>query len=250
MSQMVAVQDFLKADPENADFLKIQAELEEGLAAATEALEPLLANLAALEAKLPKAPEPVVPKFDREKHPVLKKAVEKTEVAKAVVLKPGDICEALWRHDKLWYKAKILSMLGSASDPKYHVRFLDYDETVTVDRDAVRPLQSKRKHEAEPTLAPTPASHNTPVTSTPHVISGPVSVNPNAQVVKQNPPSEVMEPKKRHKIPNKKALEKGVNSWKDWNSKGVGKKLSQKESMFRSGTTVNSRGEESYPTSH
>ena len=49
--------------------------------------------------------------------------------------------------------------------------------------------------------------------------------------------------KKKRKIPNKKQLEKGVANWKNWSSKGVGKKTFQKPSMFRTGDNVNSRGE-------
>ncbi|KAF2676057.1 hypothetical protein K458DRAFT_322856 [Lentithecium fluviatile CBS 122367] len=232
----------LEADPDNDEIRAALADVEEGLATVDASLEPLRAQLDALEAKLPTAPKPVVPKFDPEKHPLLKKTLEKAEVTKPVVLNTGDVCEAQWPADKQWYKAKIKTILGAASAPKYHVLFIDYGDTMTVDSYAVRPIQGKRKREGESNhaLATSAASQVTPVTSTPHVISGPASVNPNAQAAKQDHPSDAPEPKKR-KIPNKKALEKGVASWKNWNSKGVGKKISQKESMFRSGTTVNSR---------
>jgi survival-of-motor-neuron-related-splicing factor 30 len=224
------------ADAPCAEFQEMVDALEEGLAGANATLAPLLENLAMLQAKLPQAPEPVMPKFDPEKHPLLKKTLEKTEVAEPVVLNTGDMCEAYWREDRTWYKAKILSILGSASAPKYQVRYVDYDNTATLDRDGVRPLQQYKRKRDEP--APAPAA---PVTSTPHVISGPASINPKAQAAKQEVAPEVPAQKKR-KVPNQKALDKTVNNWKNWNSKGVGKKLSQKESMFRSGTSVDSRG--------
>jgi len=232
-------------DAPSAEFEETVAMLEEGLAEANASLAPLVDHLATLQAQLPQAAEPVVPKFDPEKHPLLKKTLEKTEVVQPVVLGTGDMCEAYWREDRQWFKAKILSILGSASAPKYQVRYIDYGNTATLDRDALRPLQtaqSKRKRE-EPT--PAAAAPTAPVTSTPHVISGPASINPQAQVAKQDVAPEDPTQKKR-KVPNKKALEKTVNNWKNWNSKGVGKKLAQKDSMFRSGTTVDSRGESSH----
>lgn len=237
------LQAIIEAQPNNQEVRVLLPELEAGLAAADATLKPLLEQLAALQAKLPQEPEPAAPKFDPEKHPLLKKTLEKPEPAQPVVFNAGDTCEAQWT-DKAWYKAKIQTILGSASNPKYHVRFLEYDDTMTLDRDRIRPLQSKRKREPEAAPAPAavPAPQTAAVTSTPHVISGPASVNPNAQAAKIELPTENGDMKKR-KIPNKKQLEKGVSNWKNWNSKGVGKKLSQKESMFRTGTTVNSRGD-------
>ena len=237
----------MQADAPSEEFEGFVATCEEGLAEADALLAPLVENLASLKAKLPQAPEPVAPKFDPEKHPLLKKAVEKTETVQPIVLNTGDICEAYWREDKSWYKAKILSILGSASAPKYQVRYIEYDNTETVDRDAVRPLQSfqnkKKREEATSAAAPITAT-----TSSPHVISAPASINPKAQPAKQEAAAEPVVTKKR-KVPNQKALDKTVNNWKNWSSKGVGKKLAQKDSMFRSGTTVDSRGKCADPCS-
>jgi survival of motor neuron-related-splicing factor 30 len=54
--------------------------------------------------------------------------------------------------DRSWYKAKIQSVLGSASAPKYLVRFIEYDDSITVDRNAERALPNKRKRDASPAL--------------------------------------------------------------------------------------------------
>lgn len=218
----------------NPEFEAMKVDCENGIATQNATLAPLHAKLAALQAKLPKAPEP---KFDPEKHPLLRKATEKNEPVKAVVFNTGDICEALWS-DKQWYKAKIQTILGAASAPKYHVKFVEYDESMTVDRDAIRPLMSKRKREAEAAPAPPPSAVS--ATNSPHVISGPASINPDAQRAKQESEEKVI-PNKRT-IGSTKALGNRVSNWKDWNSKGVGKKIAKKESMFRSGTTVDSRG--------
>jgi survival-of-motor-neuron-related-splicing factor 30 len=108
---------------------------------------------------------------------------------------------------------------------------------MTVDRNAIRPLMNKRKREAE---APPPPPSAVSATNSPHVISGPASINPNAQRANQESEEKVI-PNKRT-IGSTKALGNRVSNWKDWNSKGVGKKIAKKESMFRSGTTVDSRG--------
>lgn len=192
-------------------------------------------ELADLEAQLPQAPQPAAPKFDPEKHPLLRKTVEKQEPEKPVTFTPGDMVEAQWT-DRSWYKAKVQSVLGSASAPKYLVRFIEYEDSITVDRNAVRPLPSKRKREPEP-AAPSPAL---PVTSTPHVISGPASVNPQAQMAKKNVAGEEeMKPKSR--LANKGQLKKRQTNWKDFQAK-VSKKGPKKESMFRTSTEAGSRG--------
>ncbi|KAL1801725.1 hypothetical protein ACET3X_002067 [Alternaria dauci] len=183
-------------------------------------LERLRPELAALEAQLPQAPaEPAGPKFDPEKHPVLRKAMEKQEPEKAVSFSIGDICEAQWT-DRSWYKAKIQSILGSVSAPKYLVRFIEYDDTLTVDRTAVRPLANKRKREAEPASVAAPPA---PVVSSAHVISGPASMNPNAHTGKNA------------------VLEKRQSNWADFQSKGAKKGVVKKESMFRTSTDAGSR---------
>ncbi|PVH99524.1 hypothetical protein DM02DRAFT_614950 [Periconia macrospinosa] len=216
------------------EVLEIKPECESNIADLNAKLEPLYKERDAMQAKLPEAPKPAAPKFDVEKHPVLKKMVEKADAEADVPAKfdTGDIVEAQWA-DKQFYKAKIQTILGSKSAPKYHIKFLDYDESMTVDRESLRAIPIKRKREPEEPAVP--------VTSTPQVISGPVSVNPEAKKAKgEASPADTVMPRRRN-IPNKKTLEKGVNNWKSWSSKGVGKKIAQKDSMFRSGTHEGSR---------
>lgn len=217
----------------DSDHAAMIADCESEIAKLAAELLPLREKLAALQAQLPQAPEP---KFDPEKHPLLKKATEKNEPAKPIVFNTGDMCEAMW-NDRLWYKAKIQTILGAASAPKYLVKFIEYDDIMTLNRDSIRPFVGKRKREAEAASPSVPAAVST---SSPHVISGPASINPDAQRAKQEPEEKTV-PKKRT-IGSTKALGDRVSNWKDWNSKGVGKKFAKKESMFRSGTTVDSRG--------
>jgi survival-of-motor-neuron-related-splicing factor 30 len=194
----------------------------------------LRSELTTLEDQLPQTAQPAAPKFDMEKHPLLRKTVEKQEPEKQVSFSTGDMVEAQWS-DRSWYKAKIQSVLGSASAPKYMVRFIEYEDSMTVDFNAVRPLPSKRKRDPEPVAAPSPA---VPVTSTPHVISGPASVNPNAQVPKKN---NTGEEEAKSRIANKGQLKKRQNTWQDFQAK-TSKKMPKKESMFRTSTEAGSRG--------
>jgi len=201
-------------------------------------LEVLRSELAALEAQLPEdAAEPAGPKFDIEKHPVLRKTMEKQEPEKAIVLNIGDICEAQWT-DRSWYKAKIQSKLGAASAPKYLVRFIEYDDTLTVDGSAVRPLPNKRKRDAEPAFAATPSA---PVVSSAHVISGAASMNPSAQAAKSAGAAQDGEERKASRIANKGILKKRQSNWADFQNKGKKKGVVKKESMFRTSTEAGSR---------
>jgi survival-of-motor-neuron-related-splicing factor 30 len=214
----------------------LMEEMEQDIARHEAALARLRPELIALEAQLPQTSQPAAPKFDPEKHPLLRKTVEKQEPEKPVSFTPGDVVEAQWT-DRSWYKAKIQSVLGSTSAPKYLVRFIEYEDSLTVDRNAVRPLPSKRKRDPEPVAAPSPAL---PVTSTPHVISGPASVNPNAQIPKKNNAGEE-EVKPKSRIANKGQLKKRQNTWQDFQAK-TSKKMPKKESMFRTSTEAGSRG--------
>ncbi|KAG9388485.1 TUDOR multi-domain protein [Pyrenophora tritici-repentis] len=223
---------------ESEDMKAMRVEMLESIAAHDARLKKLRPELAALEAELPQAPaEPAGPKFDPEKHPLLRKTMEKVEPEKVVVFNIGDICEAQWT-DRSWYKAKIQSILGSVSAPKYLVRFIEYDDTLTVDRSAVRALPTKRKREAEPASAPAPS---TPVTSTLHVISGPASMNPNAQAAKNAGAADDGETKKASRVPNKGTLKKRMSAWNDFQNKATKKGIAKKESMFRTSTAAGSR---------
>jgi survival-of-motor-neuron-related-splicing factor 30 len=215
----------------------LRTEITASLAGIDATLRRLRAELTALEAQLPHTAEPAGPKFDPEKHPLLRKAAEKQEPEKAVVFSTGDVVEAQWT-DRSWYKAKIQSILGSVSAPKYLVKFLEYDESLTVDRTAVRPLANKRKRDTEPASAPAPS---TPVTSTPHVISGPASMNPNAQVAMNKAGGDDLE-KKPSRIANKQTLKKRQTTWQTFTAKGAKKGIVKKDSMFRTSTEAGSRG--------
>jgi survival-of-motor-neuron-related-splicing factor 30 len=235
-SQLPAIEGLIEQQGETAEIAAMRTEIVSKVAEIDATLDRLRCELAALEDELPQTAEPAGPKFDPEKHPLLRKTMEKQEPEKALAFSTGDIVEAQWT-DRSWYKAKIQSILGSVSAPKYLVKFIEYDDTLTVDRTAVRPLPNKRKREAEPVSAPAPS---TPVTSTPHVISGPASINPNAQAAKNNAASDDLE-RKPSRIANKQTLKKRMGTWQDFNNKAAKKGIVKKDSMFRTSTEAGSR---------
>lgn len=235
-AQLEEADGIIESTGDSEEMQALRAECTDNVTKLDADLDRLRSELAALEAQLPHTTEPSGPKFDPEKHPLLRKNMEKQEPEKAVVFNTGDMCEAQWT-DRSWYKAKIQSILGSVSAPKYLVRFIEYDDTMTVDRTAVRPLANKRKREPEPASVPAPSA---PVTSTPHVISGPASVNPNAQVA-MNTVADDLEGKKGSRLPNKGTLKKRQSNWADWQNKGTKKGIVKKESMFRTSTEAGSR---------
>ncbi|KAF1936280.1 hypothetical protein EJ02DRAFT_438650 [Clathrospora elynae] len=237
VDQIAEIEKLIEGGADQEEMKGMRVEIDESIAKLDVILNRLRPELAALEAQLPQSAEPAGPKFDPEKHPLLRKTMEKQEPEKAVVFSTGDMCEAQWT-DRSWYKAKIQSILGSVSAPKYLVRFIEYDDTLTVDRSAVRPLPSKRKREAEAVSAPLPSA---PVTSTPHVISGPASMNPNAPASKNTAATDDMEGKKPSRVPNKGTLKKRQSAWTDFQTKVSKKGIAKKESMFRTSTEAGSR---------
>jgi survival-of-motor-neuron-related-splicing factor 30 len=241
-SQLPQIDALIEQQGASAEITQMRNEIVSTIAGIDAKLDRLRSELAALETELPQAAEPAGPKFDPEKHPLLRKTAEKQEPDKAVAFSTGDIVEAQWT-DRSWYKAKIQSILGSVSAPKYLVKFIEYDDTLTVDHSAVRPLLNKRKRDAEPVAAPAPL---TPVTSTPHVISGPASMNPNIQTAKKNAAADDME-KKPSRIANKQILKKRQSTWQDFSGKMDKKGIVKKDSMFRTSTEAGSRGGHSTP---
>jgi survival-of-motor-neuron-related-splicing factor 30 len=222
-------------------FEEMEQEIKTNIALQEAALPPLRTELAKLEAELPQTAQPATPKFDPAKHPLLRKTAEKQEPDKPVTFTPGDMVEAQWT-DRGWYKAKVQSVLGSLAAPKYLVLFPEYGDSLTVDRNAVRPLPSKRK-QPEVAAVPSPAL---PVTSTPHVISGPASVNPSAHAVRKNAADDDEEVKPKSRVPNKGQLNKRKSAWQDFQAK-TSKKIPKKDSMFRTSTEHGSRGEYMFP---
>lgn len=235
--QLEELQLLIEAQGETEEHILMRDEMHGEVAKEDKQINKLRTEVTRLEEQLPQASKPDTPKFDPEKHPLLRKTLEKQEPEKVVAFSTGDICEAQWT-DKSWYKVKVQSVLGSASAPKYLVRFIEYGDTLTVDRTAIRPLPNKRKQNID--VAPA-AQSVTPTASSPHVISGPASVNPGVQAAK-NAANGAEEPAKPSRVPTKGALKKRQSNWNDWQTKLNKKGVTKKESMFRTSTEAGSRG--------
>ena len=162
-----------------------------------------------------------------------------TQDAAPAVLKVGDLVEAQWT-DRLWYKAKVSQVIGSAAHPNYIVRYVDYqDDTRTVDSKSVRAFVEKKAPEDSKKR-----KSDAPFRSAgAHVISAEAKLNP--EYLKRYDPKnpEIGDtPKKKRKVTqNEKRLLKGKANWQSFVAKGP--KAMKKDSMFRVGQGHNARGQ-------
>lgn len=212
------------------EMAKTKKDIEDQVAASSMRLNQLRARLAQEEAAVA-PPEP--PKWSREAHPVLGKLMKPQEPEKPVSFAVGDIVEAKWT-DKHYYKAKVSMVTGSADNPKYLVKFVEYKDTLTVDRWGIRALMDQdysKKRKAE----------SAPVAQSLTVISPASAVAPalKANTV-NNDTEEAPGPKKFRKIASNKKLQANKNAWLDFQKKGP--KVVKKDSMFRTGNNPGARG--------
>ncbi|KAF2203611.1 hypothetical protein GQ43DRAFT_366502 [Delitschia confertaspora ATCC 74209] len=180
------------------------------------------------------------PKWVKEDHPLYRKPAE-PEAVKPIVYNVGDMVEAKWT-DRMWYKAKIAMVIGSAENPKYNVRFIDYkDSSLTVDREQVRPLHNDKKRKTD--AAPVTQS---PYTPTPQKTGPVISAGPNIKPIANTAGKEAESadgedrPQKKKKIGNNKQLQASKQKWQDFQKKGP-KGMVKKDSMFRTGAAPTAR---------
>jgi len=229
----------LNADSANQTlFDDIQTELK----AATDKLETLQKRLEIELKKSSAEPEAPVPesKWDRSKHPVLGAQLVPKEPEKLKNFEVGDAVEVKWT-DRVWYKAKVTTVTGSTDNPRYTVKFKDYPETYTVDRDNIRAASGGTKRKAEePAVTVSPPIQPAPIPQS----SATISAAPNLKPVPETPvdPAALLreQPKKFRKIANNKKLKANQSNWKDFLAKGP--KAVKKESMFRTGDAFGARG--------
>lgn len=106
------------------------------------------------------------------------------------------------------------------------------------------PVDSK-KRKADATPA-TPATPTFPGPS--NVISAAANINHELASQARKEPSKVSDgPTRPAKVPKKikanKELEAGKNKWQEFSAKGKSGKVAKKDSMFRTGESVNARGQ-------
>ncbi|KAF2193515.1 hypothetical protein K469DRAFT_712293 [Zopfia rhizophila CBS 207.26] len=238
--QIGELDKLLALDGGNEQYREFKREIEGFVGESDVKLGKLREKLAQLEDALPAEEKP---KWDPTKHPLFKKITEKPEPEKPIVYQVGDIVEAKWE-DRQWYKAKILSSLGSSANPKYTVGFVDYkDSHLTVDRSQIRPLLNEGKKRKADGAVVTPSAAATTIKA-PAVISAAASIN--VAEPKQEPSKVSDGPPRPQKVPRKigtnGALNKKQKSWKEFMARGGGdKKAHKKDSMFRSGDSVGSK---------
>ncbi|KAG6009238.1 hypothetical protein E4U54_008592 [Claviceps lovelessii] len=227
----------LRDDPDNAELLALQEELNNLIDLLNENIAELRPNQAPKPAAKEPTPPPQPEKWSRENHPAFKKApapvVEEKEEP-APIYHVNDTVMAKWLSgDKNFYQARITSITGSSANPIYTVKFKTYDTTETLRSKDLKPNSNKRKADEEPQTAPSAAAPGV-------VSSAGATIYPDAQKeMKQG--EEAAKVQKPKKIKAKKELEAGKAKWQAFSSKSKISKAGKKESMFRTPEGIHGR---------
>ncbi|KAF2239698.1 hypothetical protein EV356DRAFT_108050 [Viridothelium virens] len=257
-SELEQAEGSLRYDPDNegqqqlvASYQELIAELEKELAAAEEKEAEKKAQAARRRTTSP-PPE----KWSKANHPKFQEEIRKAAAAAApasaeesrgtVAWKVNDIVMARWSGDHKLYQAKITSITGSSSAPKFMVLFLGYGNTDTVELKDIIPLANeskKRKADGSPVM---PAGPATPGSSS--VISAAADIDPNLANQVRKEPSKLNDgpskpTKKSRTMKRNKDLESSKSKWQDFQGmKGKqGNKAMKKDSMFRVSDDYNAR---------
>ncbi|OAP54755.1 hypothetical protein AYL99_11203 [Fonsecaea erecta] len=247
--QLETVQLSLQNDPDNSELQSLRQELEEVISLTESAIAELKPPSAPAPSAQPATP-PVKEKWSKENHPAYqagyrKPEVESEETSSSTTFAVNDTVSARWKSgDGGYYTARITSITGSSSDPVYIVTFKNYGNTETLKAKDIKPLTNEaRKRKADGM-----SGSSTPVSppSNPNVISAAASVDPALAQQARREPSKVSDgPIRPAKIPRKvkanKELEAGKSKWQDFAAKSKVGKMNKKESMFRTGESVNAR---------
>ncbi|MCJ1313578.1 hypothetical protein MMC25_007257 [Agyrium rufum] len=273
MLQLETVQSSLQSDPDNSELQNLKEELEEVITLTKTAiaeLKPATATASSSSSYQPKrkpSPPPVIEKWSKEDHPAYK-AGYRPPASATIVESPieeapqtpttfsvNDNVIAKWKSgDKAFYPAKITSITGSKLNPIYIVSFKNYGTTETLSSHDIRPISNNgdsKKRKADGSIsssASTPLSGSGGLGPPPNsnVISAAASIDPTLASQAKREPSKVSDgPARPAKVPRKvkanKELEAGKNKWQDFTSKGKLGKVAKKDSMFRTGESVNAR---------
>lgn len=238
------IKNILRNDPDNVEYIELKTELED--------------LIATTETQIPPPPpsEPTAdsqqqppPKWSVEKHPAFQPGYRRpgttsapTEQVQApIVFKVNDTILAKWSADKAFYPARITSITGSSASPIYTVKFKDYADTSTLTAADLKPIihdSKKRKADALPVTPLQPIA--------PGVISSAPNINQDLADQAKKEPSKVSDgPARLPKVPKKvkanKELEAGKSKWQDFSAKSKTGKSAKKDSMFRTGESVNAK---------
>ncbi|KAA8644552.1 hypothetical protein EYZ11_001466 [Aspergillus tanneri] len=246
--QLETVQSSLQVDPDNTELQSLKAELEE-LITLTET------SIAELKPAAPPSSKPSPPikeKGFRESQAPFqsgyrKPVVEQTDEASTPAsFSVNDHVLARWASgDNSFYPARITSITGSSSNPVYLVSFKSYSTVESLTAKDLRPVSGNdsRKRKADGNSGSSTPRPPTPQPPHSSVISAAADINPTLANQARKEPSKAGDgPARPAKVPRKvkatRELEAGKMKWKDFASKG---KLGRKESMFRTGDSINAR---------
>jgi survival of motor neuron-related-splicing factor 30 len=245
--QLETIQLGLQSDPGNAELQSLKQEIEEVIALTESSIAELKPSPAATAA-IP-SPPPVKEKWSKENHPAYQAGYRKPEVepeeSQTHKFEVNDTVSAMWKSgDRGFYTARITSITGSKNDPVYLVKFQKYGTTETLKSRDIRPLSNEAKKRKADGISG--SSTPVPAAANPGVISAAANVDPSlAQQVKREPSKVSDGPIRPAKIPKKvkanKELEAGKARWQEFAMKGKGAKMAKKDSMFRTGESVNAR---------
>jgi survival of motor neuron-related-splicing factor 30 len=241
------VQLSLQSDPDNGELQSLKQELEEVIALTETAIAELKPQSVPATASKP-APSTTREKWSKENHPAYQAGYRKPEVEsdEPTQFSVNDTVSARWKSgDGGFYTARITSITGSSSDPVYIVTFKSYGNTETLKSKDIKPLSTDSKKRKADGMSG--SSTPVPPPSNPNVISAAASVDPTLAQQARREPSKVSDgPIRPAKIPRKvkanKELEAGKNKWQDFAAKSKAGKAGKKDSMFRTGESVNARG--------
>lgn len=253
--QLEQVELSLQNDPGNDELQSLKQELEEVITLTESAIAELKpAPAPALQKK--SSPPPVREKWSKENHPAYQAGYRKTDAEPDDSVTPtsfsvNDTVRARWKTgDGEFYNARITSITGSASNPVYIVTFKNYGNTETLSARDLRPLSNEaKKRKADGISGSSTPIPPPPPPANPNIISAAASVDPAlAQQVKREPSKVSDGPIRPAKIPRqvkaKKELEVGQNKWQDFQKTKKFGKSNKKDSMFRTGESVNARGKD------
>jgi survival-of-motor-neuron-related-splicing factor 30 len=241
--QLETVDSSLQVDPDNSELQSLKTELEELITLT----ETSIAELKPPATASNPAPSPPKESWKDRGPPKPKAETEEAPPAPPASFRVNDNVLARWvSGDGSFYPARITSITGSSSNPIYLVTFKSYSTKENLTSKDIRPVAGfdrKRKADGTPgsSASPSPAPP-------PNVISAAADINPAlANQARQEPSKAGDGPARPAKVPRKvkanKELEEGKNKWKDFAAKSKSKgKFGKKESMFRTGDSVNARG--------
>lgn len=241
--QLETVDSSLQVDPDNSELQSLKTELEELITLT----ETSIAELKPPATASKPAPSPKESWKDQVPRKSNAEPTEEAHPPAPTSYNVNDNVLARWvSGDGSFYPARITSITGSSSNPIYLVSFKSYATKENLTSKDIRPvagIDRKRKADGTPgsSASPSPAPP-------PNVISAAADINPAlASQIRQEPSKAGDGPARPAKVPRKvkanKELEEGKNKWKDFAAKSKTKgKFGKKDSMFRTGDSVNARG--------